>query len=185
MTTDSPSEMLTDSRATAAGASDPNPAPPFFPVSVAKMAILSFVTFNLYPVYWFYQNWRLVKMREGSDILPFWRAIFGYFFCHEFFRRVRDARKETGATSNLPIGLLTTGWIITCVTWRLPDPYGLVALASPVWLLPVQKAAIEVNIAVAPNHDMNSSFTWANWVTVAIGGILLSFALLGAFIPEP
>ena len=79
MTTDSPSEMLTDSRATAAGASDPNPAPPFFPVSVAKMAILSFVTFNLYPVYWFYQNWRLVKMREGSDILPFWRAIFGYF----------------------------------------------------------------------------------------------------------
>ena len=60
--------------------SDPESAP-FFAVSVPKLILLSTCTSGLYELFWFYKNWRLVREREDSDILPFWRAFFGFFFC--------------------------------------------------------------------------------------------------------
>ena len=38
--------------------------PHFFPVSGLKLVVMSTVTFGLYEIYWFYQNWWLVKQRH-------------------------------------------------------------------------------------------------------------------------
>src|SRR5580698_7122097 len=74
---------------------DPSPMPEgrvvFFPVSPLKLVVMSTVTFGLYEVYWFYQNWKLIKQRTGLNIMPFWRAVFGVLFCYPFFREVEDA----------------------------------------------------------------------------------------------
>ena len=51
----------------------------FFAVSVTKLVVLSFCTLGVYPIYWFYINWKIIKEQEQVHILPFWRAIFSTF----------------------------------------------------------------------------------------------------------
>jgi len=77
------------------GASPLPPALPFdqnrplyFPVSVAKLVVMSLVTFGLYEIFWFYKNWQLIKLREHSEIRPFWRAFFAIFYCYTLFKHI-------------------------------------------------------------------------------------------------
>lgn len=158
--------------------------PPFFPVSVPKLVVLSICTLGLYELFWFYKNWHLVREREASNISPFWRAVFGYFFCYALFKRVRDYPSQGPVLPFLPAGPLAAGWIVTTMLWKLPDPYWLICYFSFVFMIPVQVAARRVNEAVAPGQDPNSKFTTRNWITVAVGGILFVLVVAAAFIPE-
>ena len=42
--------------------------PPFFAVSLLKLTVLSLCTFGVYELFWFYRNWRLIKLREEPAI---------------------------------------------------------------------------------------------------------------------
>lgn len=158
--------------------------PPFFPVSVTKLIVLSICTLGLYELFWFYKNWCLVREREESKISPFWRAVFGYFFCYAMFRRVRDYPSEASVHPFLPAGPLAAGWIVTTMLWKLPDPYWFVCYLAVLFIVPVQVAARRVNVTVAPQHNPNEKFTTGNWITVAVGGIVAALAVVGAFTPE-
>jgi hypothetical protein len=154
----------------------------FFPVSVAKLLVLSICTFGLYEVYWFYKNWQLVKRRESSDILPVMRSLFGVFFCYSLFERVRDQAEKAG-TSSIAAGLLAAGWIVLTVLWRLPDPYWLVTFLAVLFMLPVQQAINAINSQAAPGHDPNRTFSGWNITAVIIGGLFFALALVGIFLP--
>src|SRR4051812_24345977 len=52
------------------------PEPAYHHVSPVKFIIYSICSLGLYNTYWFYKNWRYVRDRDGSNIRPFWRAIF-------------------------------------------------------------------------------------------------------------
>jgi hypothetical protein len=160
-------------------------APPFFAVSALKLVVLSLCTLGLYELYWFYRNWKLIKVRQEPGILPFWRAFFGVLFCYSCFVRIRDAGADRGITPALPAGPLAAGWIITTLVWKLPDPYSLFTFLSVAFLLPVQAHASRVNDAAAPVHDSNSRFSGWNWATVAVGGMLLALVVIGEFLPAP
>jgi hypothetical protein len=67
-----------------------NPAPPFFPTSIAKFVTLSICSFGIYELYWMYKNWQLIRIRDNLDISPFGRAFFGFFYCYQLFKAVRD-----------------------------------------------------------------------------------------------
>lgn len=161
-----------------------NVAPMFFPVSIAKLIILSLCTLGLYQVFWFYKNWCLVREREGIDIRPFWRAFFGVFFCYAMFTKIRDQQSRVHDSPPLPAGALAAGWIVTNLLWRLPDPYWLVCFAAVFFIVPVQSAASQINAAVAPAHDQNARFSAWNWVAVVIGGAVFLLDLIGSFLPE-
>ena len=45
-------------------------APMYFPVSLTKLVVISFWTFGLYEIYWFYKNWSLINQREDINIMP-------------------------------------------------------------------------------------------------------------------
>jgi hypothetical protein len=154
--------------------------PPFFPVSVLKLVLLSGCTFGLYELYWFYKNWQYIKEREGLDIRPFWRVFFGYFFCYQFFSKVRDYDRPELELSFLPAGPLTAGWILVTMLWRLPEPYWLLSNFAVVFLIPVQTRVNHVNNTVAPGHDRNSRLTWANWLVLVLGGGLLILDVIGS-----
>lgn len=47
--------------------------PLFFPVSPLKLVVMSIITLNTYELYWFYKNWKLIKQRTDSNIMPFCR----------------------------------------------------------------------------------------------------------------
>jgi hypothetical protein len=161
----------------------PEMPPVFFPVSPLKLVIMSTVTFGIYELYWFYKNWKLIKERTGRDIMPFWRAFFGVFFCYSCFREVEEAARFRGISFLSP-GLLAAIWIILTICWRLPDPYWLVCWLTPFVLVPVQNAINRLNIEIAPNHNRNSRFSGWNIAGIVLGGILFVLSIIGAFMPE-
>jgi hypothetical protein len=164
----------------------PMPAgqPIFFPVSPLKLVVMSTVTFGIYELYWFYQNWKLVKHRTRSDIMPFWRAFFGFFFCYSMFRKIQTSASERGLTAAFSPGLLTILWIGITSCWRLPNPYWLMSMLAVLALLPVQFTVSQLNASVTTTYDSNSRFTAWNIAGIVIGGLFLVFAIIGTFMPE-
>ena len=150
-------------------------------MSLLKLGILSFCTLGLYELYWFYQNWQLIRAREQSSITPVLRAFFAVLFCYSCFRRIREHGVSLGITPPLAAGALAAAWIITSVTWKLPDPYWLISLLAVVFLLPVQAYVNRINDTSVPDHDPNARFSGWNWLTVVVGGCLLVLAILGTF----
>jgi len=164
-------------------AATPTTEPPFFAVSLTKLAVLSFCTLGFYEIYWFYRHWRRVKERDRESISPVWRSVFAIFFCHALFVRIRDDQ-VAAKLGTLSAGALTAGWIVTTLLSRLPAPYFLISLVAWVFLLPAQAAANRVNAAALPDHERNARFSLANWLVVALGGIVVVLAVIGSFMPD-
>ena len=161
-------------------ASDSNPI--YFPVSLTKFVVMHFCTVGMYQLYWFYENWKLILEREQSDASPFWKTFFMFIYCYTLFEKVRSSAAALKIAHSISVHILATGWILLSTLWLLPDPYGLVALLSIVFLIPVQQAANRVNESLAPGHDRNERFTALNMVAVVIDGLLLVSVVIGTFV---
>ncbi|MEM9401487.1 MAG: hypothetical protein AAGA44_03230 [Pseudomonadota bacterium] len=48
----------------------------FYSTGPFKFTLLYLATFGLYGIYWSYKNWRFIRDRDNSDVLPFIRAFF-------------------------------------------------------------------------------------------------------------
>jgi len=159
--------------------------PPYFAVSVGKLAVMSLSTLNLYQVYWFFKNWQRIGDREGRNIWPVFRAIFAVFFCYQCFAAMRDDEASSQLGSRLRALPLAIGFIVTSVAWRAPAPWDWLSLASFLFLLPVQRHANRLNALASPSHDRNGRLSAWNWVAVVIGGGLLLLAITGSVLdPE-
>jgi len=156
--------------------------PIYFAVSPLKLVVMSTCTFGLYELYWFYRNWCYVKDREPK-IMPFWRAFFTVLFCHSLFRRIRDTAK-TRTQDHVEAGGLAVGWIILTFFVRLPDPFWLITFFAVSFLVPIQTAVNNINLANDPQYDRNSKFTAWNIAAVVIGGALFILALIGTLLPN-
>ena len=66
----------------------------FYVVSPKKFFLLSFMTLNLYIVYWFYRNWKVIKLRTGESMWPPMRGLFYIFFTHSLFTDVDEMLKD-------------------------------------------------------------------------------------------
>ena len=157
----------------------------FFPVSLLKLTVLSFCTVGLYDIYWFYKNWKVIKLRDRSSISPALRSLFGVFFCYSLFKSM-DKDLETLSGPTLSVGGLAAGWILLILLSRLPDPYWIVTMFSFLFLLPIQSSVNRLNQLVAPEADINARFGAWNIATVIVGGIFVALAIIGTFMPpEP
>jgi hypothetical protein len=136
-------------------------------------------------LYWFYKNWQRVAEREGDIVWPAPRALFGLLYCYSLFTHIRDDQDASQLDSRLPALPLAIGFIVTTLTWRLPDPWGWISMLSFLFLLPVQHYANRLNALAVPSHDRNSRFGVWNWVAVLVGGGLMLSIIAGAFLgPE-
>ena len=157
--------------------------PPFFAVSLRKLAVLSFCTMGLYHVYWFYAHWRHVRVwNEGRDFSPARRTLLFLFFCYPLFRRVRVRDMLANGRSRLQAGLLTLGYIAANVLDILPDLWGLLSIFSFVFLLPVQACANRLNeqSCAAGSFDRNESLSAWNWIVVVLGALLVVLSVVAA-----
>ncbi|MBB6095390.1 lipid-A-disaccharide synthase-like uncharacterized protein [Povalibacter uvarum] len=155
---------------------------PYFAVSVTKLIVLMMCTFGLYQIYWFYQNWRRIKQRDGSTIMPAMRSIFSIFFCYQCFDRIRrDTDAVTGTT--FAAGPLASFWILSQFLSNLPDPYWLISILACLVFVPVQLQVNRYNEQVAPTHDRNGSFSAANWIFAILGGAMLLLVMLELLMP--
>jgi hypothetical protein len=158
--------------------------PPYFAVSVFKLGLMCICTLGFYQLYWFYKQWHSIRRREHTNVLPAARALFSVFYCYPCFRRIREHGVQMGIQPSLQAGAIATGFILCSLTWRLPDPYGWIAMASMFFLLPVQAHANEINAVAAPAHERNAKLTGWNWLAIVPGGTLMLLAIIGSFLPE-
>ena len=90
--------------------------PLFLYIPVARLVLLSIVSFGLYEAYWIYKNWSYIKERDGLNIMPFWRGVFGLFFCHSLLRRIyEDKEARVVQPPSFSAGGLATGWVVLMI----------------------------------------------------------------------
>jgi hypothetical protein len=159
---------------------------PFFAVGVVKLIVMTFVTFGVYEIYWFYRHWNLVRGRDRSDIWPVPRAIFAVFFVYQLFARFRSDGEQYNVTTSFAAGPLAAVFIIFNILWRLPEPWWLVSFVTAIVLAVAQKHANEVNLAAAPEHERNERFGGWNWFGIVVGGLMWVLVIIGLTVPvEP
>jgi hypothetical protein len=155
----------------------------YFAVSPLKLIVMSTCTFGLYEIYWFYRHWCSIQLHEKANIMPFARAFFAPLFCYALFKRIQITGESHRMAMSLAPGPLAAGWFVFTILVRLPDPYWLISFFAVLFLVPVQRAANQINLVTCPNHDPNSKFSKWNILGVILGGLLLVLMLIGTFLP--
>jgi len=155
----------------------------FFPVSVTKFLMLSICTLDIYVLYWCYKNWQRIQRRTSTPLSPFWRAFFSIFWCFNLFRIVRDDATKAGEQVTWNPTVLGGLYLVLSLTWRLPGGVGLISLLGCLAFVPVVQTIGAVNGRRIAEEGLNEGLTFANVVTIVVGGILLLLALVGAVMP--
>jgi len=131
----------------------PPAVPPFFAVSLRKLAVLSTCTFGLYIIYWFWRNWNRIRVSGEREITPSLRAFFLILYCYPCFIRIKLAGINRGVIPAPSIGILAICFVLTALSWRLPAPLDLIGFLNVAFLLPIQSYVNRINAVVAPGHD--------------------------------
>jgi thioredoxin len=158
-----------------------NEEAPFFIVSTTKLIVMSLCTFGLYEFYWFYKNWKSVKKNIKRKISPFWRSVFAVLFFHGFLKIVREYANDKKVECKYNVDLLALIYMLLSISWRVPDPFWIIACFSFIPLLSAQKTINNLKEKISPNTDSNSRFSTGNIILVVLGVIII-FSALGALI---
>ena len=102
-----------------------------------KLASLSLVTLGLYPLYWFWQNWRAIKRETGGTQWPWARALFAPLWSFLCFSDLRDIAVSRRRELAFAPGLLAAVYFLLNLGGRLPGGMALVSLLTFVPLLPI------------------------------------------------
>ena len=169
-----------------AGSRDVQPA--YFTVGTLKFCLMTFITGNVYALYWFYRNWKVIRKRQTeniearkrADIWPFWRALFTQFW---MFAMGADFKREAKANDTrliLPVALLGTLNLLLIATGWSPGVYGLWWMLVFIPLLPFDRAARRLNGGGHLSVPTAARFSRWNIFGLLIGPFLLGLAVIGA-----
>ena len=171
--------------ASAGGAAAPLAAP-WFRVGTAKLLLMCVVTFGLYEIYWFYQQWRHVQ-RRGERVHP---APAHAVRRPLLLRAVPPRLGRTRRSAASPRAPSAIGCAVVDPPW-LPSRWRITVAAaatrgrplSLLQLLPlalVQRAASAAALAAVPGADPNTRLTPINWVGIAFGVMILLLTALAS-----
>jgi hypothetical protein len=160
----------------------PGPEPAYHHVSLVKFIIYSICSFGLYLIYWFYKNWRYVRDRDGSDIRPFWRAIFSPIWC---FHLARDIAGTHGNVNTALIGLVPIGYLGALLSQRLPEPYDWLGLASFVPIIYLVVLIHQINRQRGARGPFYARVRVHHALLCLLGASLMGLAIFGTVAGTP
>lgn len=172
-----------------------------------RLALLSIVTFGIYKIYWFYRNWKHLKIHRSLDISPGWRTvglfvpIYNIVLIYRQVRDIRDFANQSGFETYSSPGWLTFAYIflsgilfrLAIYKWKLTDSEefsGLTILRLlidllSIWLLVVvQKTLNRFWKKEQPELGMKSTFSAREIVLLVTGGFFWYLSLIGISIPK-
>jgi hypothetical protein len=162
--------------------------PAYYAVSLRRLILLSLFSAGFYDLYWMYRNWKAIQKAEGKEMLPFWRAFFGIFYCYPLFRHmVRSFRAHNYEVLYSPV-LLAVAWIALVVLGKLSTLAGhhwlgyliaTVSYLSFAALVPLQKTANEY----AKNtlgQGIEKQLSTGEVVILVVGGLVWAFLISAA-----
>ncbi len=152
---------------------------------VWAFCLLSFLSFGLYTVYWFYKNWCFFKDLYDWDIYPIWRAIFDIFFVHALLEQINDRAIEKGHPG-ISSNLWATGYVVISLLARildrtLPPSLAVLSVFLPPFLFLIP-SVMQVNYLYekARPTEYQPVFSPGEFVVLALGGTLMGFVLIHA-----
>ena len=159
----------------------------FYAVPIWKFIALAIVSSGLYPLYWFWFNWKLIRDQEKKDFYPILRALFSFLYFSDLARTVLNAAKakqypETYNPTTLAwiffigiLGSVTDSWI-----------GALIGIAGFLTLIPILRAMAYVN-SHTEGSSVQTKLTTPEIVITLIGlGLWVlsaSFLMYGSFGP--
>ncbi|MEM8641842.1 MAG: hypothetical protein AAGG51_23955 [Cyanobacteria bacterium P01_G01_bin.54] len=160
----------------------------YFAVGATKFWIMSIATLNLYPAYWAYKNWMMIKRHTGRKMTAFWRAFFVGFTNWGLFHWIEASAKkqdiavgwQVNTQASTFLGLIFLGRILD----RIYAPLLFVGLLPPIAIMPVRKTIDALNQANDPEADLNRDMNIGNIAVIVFGAMLWLSLLIGLFIPE-
>ena len=155
----------------------------FFPTSIKKLTIMSLCTFGIYEIFWFYKNWKFLKQKHDFKINPFWRAWFAIFFCHSFFKIVKEYSKQHQLETDYKPGKLTLAYILLYIFHQIPWPASLISMLTFIPLLSAQRVINGLNDRLAPGSDINDKFSGWNILVIILALIFWLLVILGTMLP--
>lgn len=81
-------------------------------LSVKKFFLFSLLTLGIYPVYWGWKNWEIVKRAKGLNVNPGARGFFIVFTSFSLFKEILSLAKDHGYKGNYIPWLLASGFLI-------------------------------------------------------------------------
>ena len=149
----------------------------YFPVKVLKFICMSFFTFWIYSVYWFYKNWKYIKnnFSESKKIFPLLRALLSPVFYYSLLKNIQISN-DSYVTMVIALSYLSI-----LLIWRV---YDIVELFAFLALLPAVYKINQINNA-STNEDLKNNkhynFNAFNYVVIALWSIVLFYAILVSF----
>lgn len=165
----------------------------YYVVRPSKFYLLSVLTINLYLVYWFYRNWRLIKERDKDTSWPPMRGLFFVFFTHSLMTDINEALKTAKKDYDWKPMFIATMVVVLTILANVLDRLAAQNIGSPItdlvgtalvfvvplFLLQSQRA---INVVCDdPEGKTNANYTLANWVWMVLGGLVWLLALFGIY----
>ena len=155
----------------------------YFIVDTTKLILMTLSTLGIYELYWVYKNWKYIKAREQSKIMPFWRAFFAPLWVFSLGKKIKDHSAEVSINTDFNPDTIGIAYFIIGALWRLPDPFWLVCFLSFIPLLTLQSAASQINQVLEVKRNKYYNFSTANYVILFFGGLFFLLVIIGSFMP--
>lgn len=149
-----------------------------------KLASLSLVTLGLYPLYWFWQNWRAIKRETGGTQWPWARALFAPLWSFLCFSDLRDIAVSRHRELAFAPGLLAAVYFLLNLGGRLPGGMGLVSLLTFVPLLPINSLLRRYHREEGVDMQRMDRFGVWHILLLLFGAGFLLLGLVGLSLPD-
>ncbi|XQA79503.1 MFS transporter permease [Xanthomonas sacchari] len=163
---------------TAAAAAPADPLSTLFAPSAAKLALLCATSFGWYALYWFYRNWRALRLLSGRRrISPVWRSVFSLLWVFGCFRGLE---RIVGAQRGALVGWLGPALAYVCLSLLGVWPSALSLLTLLTWtpVLLVNQRLARFKQARGLPQSAAERFTAWTWAWLAIAGPLALLVMI-------
>ncbi|MCF7749609.1 hypothetical protein KQ945_02540 [Bacillus subtilis subsp. subtilis] len=149
-----------------------------------KLASLSLVTLGLYPLYWFWQNWRAIKRETGGTQWPWARAVFAPLWSFLCFSDLRDIAVSRRRDLAFAPGLLAAVYFLLNLAGRLPGALTLLSLFTFVPILPINSLLRRYHREEGVDTRRMDRFGVWHILLLVFGGLFLLLVLFGFSLPD-
>jgi hypothetical protein len=159
----------------------------FYYIPPVRFTILSVLTFGIYPIFWFYKNWQIIKQAEDSKIYPIIRSVV-VLYSLPLFEKVIDSAKKHGFKNYFSAGILAMIYILLYIAPNIISNinplndtltlYILFNFLSTLPLLYIQKV-IKYNNSKINSTSLNKKFSVKDVIIVLVGLALSIVAFNG------
>jgi hypothetical protein len=157
----------------------------FFPVALVKFLVLSLLTMGLYSAYWMYRNWKAIKQKQQSELMPIARAIFGILWFYPLFLAFKKDSLERFDKNKVMIPFIAGLFALVYLVFSVMGIYieyaalSLLTLLFPLFFIPFVKYINNVNLQDSEAYRYNSM-----WNVQSIIAIILYLPLLGFVVAQ-